>query len=163
MTITTLAVGSPNPFAPAIQAVDQSLVGGGEMPTEAPVPQLDSLALSIDAWRLAQTQGGRSFPQDFLDLGRLIQSGNLEGARQAYSTVSALLQGRPASASEQAFLAGDFASLGQALASGDLAASGSAWSALGATLEAYRPRPYPSPSPVFAVGAYLQQVGLARG
>ena len=76
--------------------------------------------------------------------------------------VSALLQGRPATSSEEAFLARDFGSLGQALASGDLAAAESAWSAQGADLAARKPQPYPSPSPVFAMGAYLQQAAQAR-
>ena len=44
-------------------------------------------------------------------------------------------QGRPATSSEEAFLARDFGSLGQTLASGDVAAAESTESALGAYLQ----------------------------
>lgn len=162
MTSTTLAVGSPNPFSPPAQAVDQGQPGGGGSLTNASVPPGDSLVLSMDAWLLAKGQGDGAFQSGLEGLGRLIHSGNLEGARQAYSTLSALLQGRPVSSSEEAFLARDFGSLGQALASGDLTATRSAWSAMGADLEAHKPQPHPSPSPIFAVGAYLQQSARAR-
>lgn len=160
MTVTTFAVGSPNPFSSGVQPVDPGQPGGGGPLSDAGVPPSDSLTLSIDAWLLAKGQGGGTFQKGLEELGRLIHSGDLEGARQAYSTLSALLQGRPVSSSEEAYLAREFANLGQVLASGDAAASGSAWSTLGAELEGHRPKA--SPSPIFAVGAYLQQSARAR-
>ncbi|MEI6593409.1 MAG: hypothetical protein WCL47_09205 [Holophagaceae bacterium] len=162
MAITMFAVGSPTPCTADAQPRDQGRAGSREQVTAAPDVPLDKLTLSRDAQRLARTQGKEGFHQHFQALGRLIQAGDLEGARQAYSTISALLQGRPATSSEEAFLARDFGSLGQALASGDLAAAESAWSAQGADLAARKPQPYPSPSPVFAMGAYLQQAAQAR-
>ena len=106
----------------------------------------DTLTLSLQAQVLAQGQssGSNPFQADFENLGSLLQSGDLAGAKALYTTMQAKLQGhRPpppsdssnsssssSSSSSGSSLDTSLAAIGTALNSGDLSAAQDAWTSL---------------------------------
>jgi hypothetical protein len=94
---------------------------------------------------LAQSQGlsaAQQITQDFKQLAKSLQSGDLGGAQAAYLAIQKLLPNQPQNSQETAPasnsnpIAADFKALGQALQSGDLGSAQSAFSQLQNDLKA---------------------------
>lgn len=90
----------------------------------------DTLSLSMQAQVLAQSQGANPFRADFENLGKLIDSGDLDGAKKAYAAMQEKLQDHASDRSGTDPMADGFAALGRALDSGDTTAAQSAWTTL---------------------------------
>jgi hypothetical protein len=106
------------------------------------------------SYSMLQSSSGSSRRQDFTQLGNALQSGNLQGAQQAFSSLEQLQGGQSSSSSSGSTssassgpgttgtggpanpIANDFAALGQALSSGDLTQAQSAFSQLQTDVQA---------------------------
>lgn len=92
---------------------------------------VDSLFLSPEAQWMSRGQEGNPFKADFDNLGSLIQSGDLEGAKKAYASMLEKMQSRQ---DGQDPMATAFTAIGTALESGDATAAKSAWGTMQASL-----------------------------
>lgn len=92
---------------------------------------LDSLFISPEAQWMSRGQEGNPFKADFDNLGSLIQSGDLDSAKTAYSEMLEKMQARQGG---QDAISTTFAAIGKALESGDATAAQSAWSSMQASL-----------------------------
>ncbi|MBI1754014.1 MAG: hypothetical protein HY014_10035 [Acidobacteria bacterium] len=90
----------------------------------------DSLSLSLTAQAMARPQGSNPFQTDLENLGKLIDSGDLSGAKKAYAALQEKMQAhRPAEGGDDP-LAGAFTAIGEALDSGDETAAKTAFQSL---------------------------------
>ena len=94
----------------------------------------DSLSISSLGQTKSDAQGSNPFKTDFDKLGSLIESGDLEAAKQAYAAMKERMQARPGQGGEDP-MASDFSAIGEALESGDLEAAQEAWSTMQSKLE----------------------------
>jgi hypothetical protein len=90
--------------------------------------QADSLTLSSQGQWASRAQGANPFKTDFEALGKLIDSGDLAGAKKAFAAMMAKMQAHQKD--DQNPLATDFAALGKALAGGDTTAATAAYQAM---------------------------------
>jgi hypothetical protein len=96
----------------------------------------DTLSLSLQALMMSsQAQGTNPFQTDFDNLGSLIQSGDLEGAKKAYAAMQEKLQAHGSDGGRNDAMSESFAAIGKALDSGDTSAAQSAWSAMQTQLQ----------------------------
>lgn len=89
----------------------------------------DTVAFSADALWLSQTQGTDPLRSDLSDLGDLLSSGDVDGARSAFASIQQKLAQGPGG-TDGGPLGTTFSALGTALDSGDTAAIQKAWDAL---------------------------------
>jgi hypothetical protein len=131
MDISTLSsLGASN-----VQAVNLvSLLNGSSSDTSNDAlstslgSQADSLTLSSQGQWASRAQGANPFKTDFEALGKLIDSGDLAGAKKAFAAMTAKMQAHQKD--DQNPLATDFAALGKALAGGDTAAATTAYQSM---------------------------------
>jgi hypothetical protein len=93
----------------------------------------DTLSLSVQAQLLSGTQGSNPFQTDFENLGKLIDSGDLAGAKKAFAAMQAKMQAHQSDRADQGGtdpLADGLAAIGKALDSGDTNAAQTAFKAL---------------------------------
>lgn len=111
----------------SLMTTKRSGSSGGSTDTDA---TSDSLTLSLSAQVLSQAQGSNPFQTDFDNLGSLIDSGDLAGAKKAYAAMQAKMQAHSASDGSTDPLADAFTAIGKALDSGDATAAKSAFAAM---------------------------------
>jgi hypothetical protein len=80
-------------------------------------------------------QGAQQFQTDFQDLGSKIQSGDLEGAKQAYAAMKDKIKGHQPPGGGDDPMAQGFAAIGKALDSGDTKAAQSAYQSMQTKME----------------------------
>lgn len=97
----------------------------------------DTLAISAQAQWMQRSQGQDPFRADFENLGKLINAGDLDGAKKAFSEMQDKMkahEGQGASASGNP-MADGFAAVAKALASGDTSAAQDAWKNLDSQMQ----------------------------
>jgi len=98
----------------------------------------DTVSISSQGQWTARAQEGNPFKADLANLGTLIQSGDLEGAKKAFAAMKAKMKSHQDQDSGKDTLATDFEALGKALAGGDASAAKSAWTTLQTDLDALK-------------------------
>lgn len=134
MDISTIsALGSSGVQAAQLMALLSASASGSssDSSTAASGIPSDSVSISAAGQTISSTQGPASFMTDFNNLGSLIGSGDLTGAKQALAAMQAKMQAhQPSGSNPSDPLATDFAALGKALDSGDLASAQTAFKTL---------------------------------
>ena len=116
----------------------------------------------ISSSSLVQAQYFQDRKSDLQQLGQALQSGDLSGAQQDFSTIEGLAQNGPF-ASGDAFAVNqrqqDFASIGQALQSGDIAGAQQAFAQLQSTFSSSHRILDPAPPVIISIGEPGTAVG----
>lgn len=118
-----------------VQALNQlyRLGSSGTHPQDSASTKLglgeDSLSFSTSAEMLSRMQGAGSFKADFEGLGDKLQSGDLEGAKQAFAAMQKKMQSLPKPGGSEA-IENSFSDLGKALDTGDTEGAQKAWNTL---------------------------------
>ena len=92
--------------------------------------QSDSLSISPDGQRMSKSQGSDPFKADLENLGKLIDSGDLAGAKKAFATMKEKMDVHKGDKPENNPMASEFAALGKALDSDDTTSAKAAWSSI---------------------------------